>query len=297
MFGLLKTKPFLGIFLVVVFVGGFFLWKTYKNSPEEIFVEESSTTETQSFSREIIGKSVEGRNIEAYTFGKGEIKILFIGGIHGGYEWNTVLLANNMVNYFKSNTEELIPENLSVLIVPSLNPDGIYKVVQKEGEFTAQDVPTGKGVTDSGRFNANNVDLNRNFACRWKSEGTWRGQITNAGTSEFSEPEAIAIRDFILKEKPAAVVSWHSQANTVYPGECGNGINSETLEIMNLYATAANYLTSTTFSAYEVTGDLGDWLSTIGIPGLTVELETHENIDWERNLAGVKSLLNYYSKK
>ena len=33
----------------------------------------------------IIGFSAQGRPLEAYTFGKGEIQDMIIGGIHGGY--------------------------------------------------------------------------------------------------------------------------------------------------------------------------------------------------------------------
>src|SRR3989338_4523839 len=38
----------------------------------------------------VIGTSVDGNNIIAYHFGDGPSELLFVGGIHGGYEWNTV---------------------------------------------------------------------------------------------------------------------------------------------------------------------------------------------------------------
>src|SRR5215208_4987823 len=41
----------------------------------------------------VIGFSVAGRPIEAYTFGTGERHYLMVAGIHGGYEGNTIALA------------------------------------------------------------------------------------------------------------------------------------------------------------------------------------------------------------
>ena len=40
----------------------------------------------------VIGKSIENRDITAYYYGTGDNEILFIGGIHGGYSWNTTLV-------------------------------------------------------------------------------------------------------------------------------------------------------------------------------------------------------------
>ena len=33
------------------------------------------------------------------------------------------------------------------------------------------------------------------------------------------------------------------------------------------------------------------WLASIGVPAITVELSSHESVDWDKNLAGVKALL------
>jgi hypothetical protein len=41
----------------------------------------------------------------------------------------------------------------------------------------------------------NDVDLNRNFDCKWQPTSTWRSTSVSAGTQPFSEPEAAAIRD------------------------------------------------------------------------------------------------------
>ncbi|MDP3957899.1 MAG: M14 family metallopeptidase, partial [bacterium] len=245
---------------------------------------------------ELIGKSLEGRGIEAYTYGDGEEHLVFVGGIHGGYEWNSVLLAYQFMEYLEEN-QSVVPDNLTVTVIPSANPDGVYSVVGKEGRFTIMDVPTDTEVLRAGRFNARGVDLNRNFDCEWKPTSMWRSKQVSAGSAPFSEPEAMAIRNFILENDPDAVIFWHSQANAVYASECGAGILPETLDMMNAYSRASGYPAAESFDQYEITGAAEGWLASIGIPTLTVELQTHETIEWERNLAGIKALLGYYSQK
>lgn len=252
-----------------------------------------ATTTVPTVTQRVLGKSVEGRNIDAYTYGKGSTHLVFVGGIHGGYEWNSVVLAYQVLDYLDAHAAT-IPKNLRVTVIPNLNPDGVFKIIGKEGRFGVNDVSTIDSTP--GRFNANDVDLNRNFDCNWKPEGTWRNKTVSAGTEAFSEPEAKALRDFALSEKPDAFVFWHSQANAVYASQCNDGILPKTLEIMNAYAQASKYPAVKTFDAYVVNGASEDWLASIGIPAITVELQTHETIEWERNIAGVQALLKYFTK-
>jgi len=288
-------KKFTLIFVLIL--GGliFLTWfgwvKLDKNQellePEQIEEE----VKEESVIKEVVGYSVEGRKIEAYTFGRGSKTLLFVGGIHGGYEWNSVILAYRFIDYFTA-TPALVPDDLKIVIIPALNPDGVYKVVGIEGRFLVSDVPA--NGQELGRFNANQVDLNRNFSCRFKPESTWRGKVVSAGEAPFSEPEARALKNLVEKIKPQAVIFWHSQASAVYASECGEGILPETLAITNLYAKASGYKAIETFDAYPVTGDAESWLASINIPAITVELTSHETIEWEQNLAGVKALFNYY---
>ena len=241
----------------------------------------------------VIGTSVEGRDIEAYTYGNGLKHLLFVGGIHGGYEWNSVVLAYKFIEYLKENPD-VIPANLTVTVIPSANPDGVYAVIGKEGKFTEDDVPETTGAVGTSRFNAHNVDLNRNFDCKWKSESMWRGEVVSAGTKAFSEPEAVAIRDYVLAYNTVGVIFWHSQSNAVYASECTEGILPTTRILMDIYAQSAGYPAVPVFDAYEITGDAEGWLASINIPAITVELKTHETIEWEKNLRGIKAVLEYY---
>ncbi|MDQ5893018.1 MAG: Peptidase protein, partial [Patescibacteria group bacterium] len=244
----------------------------------------------------VIGTSVQGRKIESYTYGTSTKKLVFVGGVHGGYEWNSILLAYQFKDYLDQNPAS-IPAGLSVVVIPNLNPDGQFKVIGKEGRFALADVSTSTLVQESGRFNANGVDLNRNFDCKWQSKSTWRSKEVSAGTAAFSEPEASAFRNFISSTKPSAVVFWHSQSNAVYASQCNNGILPGTLAIMDAYSKASLYPAVKTFDAYVTTGAADDWLASINIPAITVELKTHETVEFDRNLAGAKALFEYFRLK
>ncbi len=286
-----KKSIIIGLILILV-AGGLVLFRKYNTDLEIAPIVPINTWPTH----EVIGKSVEGRDIDSYTYGTGSQKLVFVGGIHGGYEWNSVFLAYNLMDYLDSQ-EASVPKNLSITVIPSLNPDGVYKVVGKEGRFTASDVSTNKTTLATARFNAHGVDLNRNFDCNWKPKSTWQSKTVSAGTSVFSEPEAKALKKFVASSKPDAFVFWHSQSNAVYGSQCKNGILPETLGIMDLYAKAAGYPAVKVFDSYEITGDVADWLATIDIPAITVELKTHESVEWDKNLLGIKALLKYYSEK
>lgn len=244
----------------------------------------------------VIGSSVEGRKIEAYTYGGGKTHLVFAGGMHGGYEWNSVLLAYKFIDYLKADPE-VIPKNLTITVIPSLNPDGVYRIIEKEGRFAVEDVPTEALATVPGRFNAHKVDLNRNFDCKWKPTSMWQGKTVSAGTAPFSEPEAKDFRNFVMENKPSAVVFWHSMSGAVYASECKNGILPQTLDLMNIYSKASGYSAVKKFDAYEVTGDSEGWLASINIPAITVELKTHESIEWDKNLAGIEALFKYYARE
>jgi len=284
--------------LVGFVVGGYFTLNHKDNAKPEPTPEPVVTQESEpepAFAQSVIGQSVDGRAIVATTFGRGDTHLLFVGGMHGGYEWNSSLLAYEMIDHLTKNPD-LIPNDLTVSIIPDLNPDATFKVTGKVGPFTATDITDPSVRVAEARFNTNGVDLNRNFDCKWAPTSTWKGRPVSAGSSTFSEPEAIALRDFVTSYQPKAVVFWHSKAGNVYASECENGVLPETLVLMKTYAEAANYGQVPVFDAYPITGDAEGWLASLGIPAVTVELETADSIEWNRNVAGVEALLAHYSK-
>jgi murein tripeptide amidase MpaA len=100
----------------------------------------------------VIGFSVSGRPIEVYSFGSGPKQRMIVAGIHGGYEWNTIALADELITYIHKNPD-VIPNDVTLYVLRNLNPDG-----------DARD----HGY--DGRVNDHGVDLNRNFPTNWVAE-------------------------------------------------------------------------------------------------------------------------------
>jgi predicted deacylase len=238
-----------------------------------------ANTPTATSTRTTIGFSTNNQPIEAYTFGTGETDLLFVGGVHGGYEANTVRLAEAMIAQFQTDAS-VIPDSVTVHIIPNLNPDGYALPATASAQ--------------ARRFNANNIDLNRNFDCRWQPKSTWKNETVSAGTAPFSEPETAALRDYVATVNPNAAVFWHSIGNAVFTSECGETVQDATKLLMNTYASAANYEAAGLWTAYQITGDAEGWLASLGIPAVTVELESRDDIEWDRNWAGVQALLELY---
>ncbi|MCA9360406.1 DUF2817 domain-containing protein [Candidatus Nomurabacteria bacterium] len=224
-----------------------------------------------------IGTSVNGDDITAYHFGTGDTEVLLVGGTHGSYSPNTSALANEAVEYFQANPDT-IPEGVMLTIIPNLNPDGLAM--------------TGT----QGRFNVNNVDLNRNFDCEWSAEGVWRDQKVSGGSSVFSEPEAQALRNYVETYDPNAAIVLFSAEGKVYPSACEKVPNNASVEMAATYATAAGYPAEATFDAYPITGDMVNWMAKQGIPAISVLLTDYKNTEWTKNKAGIEAVLKAYAE-
>ena len=269
---------------------------------ETAVVEPTTTPEASTAVAEVtrkpevaIGTSAGGNDIMAYHYGMGDTELLFVGGIHGGYEWNTSLVAYQLMDYLKANPG-VIPDNVTVTVIPVLNPDGLNKIVGTTGRFTKADVPASEETTIPGRFNANNVDINRNFDCDWQAQGTWQNRTVSGGSAAFSEPESQAIHDYVESNKPAAVVVWYSAAGGVFASNCHNGILPETLTLTNLFAKASGYKAYDSFDFYKITGDMVNWLASLKIPAISVLLTTHSDTEWDKNKAGIDALLEHFAQ-
>lgn len=224
----------------------------------------------------VFGTSAGGRDLTAQRFGTGERVLLLVGGIHGGWETNTVTLMEQLIDHFTTAPGD-IPPNAAVMIVANANPDG----------FAYAEIPR-------GRFNDNGVDLNRNWGCDWSPDAFWRQQRVSAGLQAFSELETRALRDLILSERPAAALFYHSAANGIYAGEC-DGDNGSA-ELSAVLGEATGYSYGADFSAYPVTGTAVDWADGQGIPAADVELASHEDSEFERNLRGIEAVLAWISE-
>ncbi|MSR79002.1 MAG: hypothetical protein EXS59_02545 [Candidatus Taylorbacteria bacterium] len=293
--------------LIVIGFGAYFVFKSPAGTPTSQEQTKATTptddsqktsgegVKTEDKSKTVIGKSIEGRDIVAYHYGAGTKEILFVGGIHGGYSWNTAKVAYETMDYLKENSG-VIPKDVKVTVIPVLNPDGLFKVVSTTENFKSTDVNASQAVQTAGRFNSNNVDINRNFDCSWQASAKWQSKTVSGGSAVFSEPESQAIKTYVEASKPTAVVAWYSSAGGVYSSSCDSGVSLETNAITNLYSKASGYPAYESFNVYETTGDMVNWLAKNNIPAISVLLTNHTDTEWVKNQKGIEALLKYYSK-
>jgi hypothetical protein len=131
-----------------------------------------------------IGRTVEGRKITARanfdlsTSPPPRNSTLLIGGTHG----NEPATVRVLEDYLQGAAwSELV--NFPTLVLAPANPDGAER---------------------GTRYNARGVDLNRNCGFNWRADCQ-----EPPGPAAWSEPESIALRDFILTWQPAKIVSLH----------------------------------------------------------------------------------------
>lgn len=196
---------------------------------------------------------------------KQTLRFLIQGGLHGNE-----LLASEFVAWLakrfasgESLLNTLAQGDISIDFIPYANPDGTI-------QYT--------------RYNANGINLNRNFDVLW---GLTR---ENPGTKPFSENESRAIRDLILKRDYTAAIDVHGYVNWIVlptsPKESIKGLPKTTTEQQKryeLWSKAVRSQTAKQFPGYEVktAGELGDggafedfaWWSA-GVPSVCLELFT-----------------------
>jgi hypothetical protein len=224
------------------------------------------------------GFSYNNRPLKAYRLGYGESSRAIIGGIHGGYEWNTVELVSDTLSYFRDNQHE-IPQDVTLYIVPCANPDGLA------------------AGTDAivGRMNGNGVDLNRNWAYHHQMTATHGTRPVKAGEYPFSEPETAYLRDFILDREIELAIFYHSAMGVIFSG--AERAKCATYELAEALAPITGYRHQTEGIPGQITtGDAIDWLSSVGIAAVEIELTTHQRVDeaeWQRNLDGIRAFLKW----
>ncbi|MFQ6100347.1 MAG: M14 family zinc carboxypeptidase [Anaerolineae bacterium] len=220
------------------------------------------------------GTSFGGRPLVAYRLGTGPSVHAVIGGIHGGYEWNTVDLVSETLEYLQENSTQ-VPAEVTLYVIPCANPDGYAAGSDRE----------------HGRVNGNGVDLNRNWDYEWQPTATHGTRPVNAGAYPFSEPETAALRDLILGRNVEAAIFYHSALAKVFYG--AEREKSATYELAVVVSEATGYPIAAGVPGQISTGDAIDWMSAQGLAGVEVELTTHEGIEWERNLRGLLAFLNW----
>jgi predicted deacylase len=253
------------------------LWPTPSPGPSL-----TAMSSAQPANMQVIGYSVEKRALEVFRYGKGRVRKLIVAGIHGGYEWNTIALADELIAYLNDHPER-IPDNTTLYILHDLNPDGLAR-----------------GKTPDGRANANNVDMNHNWpynwAADWSRNGCFNERILGGGSGPGSEPEVKALIMFINQIRPVALISYHSAALGIFPG--GKPDFPPSKKLAKAVAEVSDYPYPPLNTGCDYTGNMTDWAAnTQGIPALDIELTNHRDTDFDQNLRILQVFLDWAPDK
>jgi len=224
-----------------------------------------------------IGTSVAGRELEVFQFGTGESRRMIVAGIHGGYEGNTIRLADELIQVLSVRPDS-IPDTVTLYILRSLNPDGETR-------------------SDSykGRANENLVDLNRNWPAFWQStwplEGCWTYTYVSGGSHPASEPETRALLNFLTTYRIEALISFHSAVLGIFPG--GQPPDPDSISLAEAIAEVSDYAYPPIETHCQYTGQLIDWASQQGIAAVDIELTNHQDTDLWQNLKILEVFLTW----
>lgn len=181
-----------------------------------------------------IGKSSEGRDISAINFGKGDTKVIVCGSMHA-----REYIASTYIMYYldryaysyhinevldgKYNVRDIL-NNVTFVVVPQINPDGI-NLVQNGVESTRNpDAVKGIQITsDGGKYgyrgwksNTNGVNLNANFPILWKPNGSTPNSSSYGGPEGGSEAETKAMVNLMNNTDFEILASFHTQGEVIY---------------------------------------------------------------------------------
>ncbi|HHE72547.1 MAG TPA: DUF2817 domain-containing protein, partial [Chloroflexi bacterium] len=208
-----------------------------------------------------IGRSVQGHDLSMAVIGDtSDSAIVIVGSIQGD-QTNTRDLTNSLIDYFNQHPQR-VSDGVAFYFIPSLNPDG---------------------NAANSRYNANGVDLNRNWdTADWRSKaaapGYPEGKSGTGGSHPFSEPETRAAADFLsgLKRqgRNIRVVVLHSSVRRtqgeVYPG------GDDALEIARRYASAAGYDVESQWAEYTTSGEMVTWCTEQDITSIDVVIPSSQ---------------------
>lgn len=200
----------------------------------------------------IVGRSVEGRAIEAIDLGAGDVGALVFGAIHGD-EPGAAELCHRFANRLRKET--LMARTI---VVPVANPDGLVRATKN---------------------NAHDVDLNRNFPAKSWDRAHKPGY--DPGAQPLSEPESQALAALIERLRPRVIVAVHQPLRCVNWDGPGQALAEEMARLSGYPAVASiGYPTPGSFgSLYGV--DQQRVVITLELPRPVLDA------DWESSLAAL----------
>jgi murein peptide amidase A len=221
----------------------------------------ATATSTAPLAATTIGTSIEGRPIDAWSFGSGDRRLYIVGGIHGD--------ERSAVENVPALIEYLGGENLAgwtVRIVLDANPDG---------------------TAANTRANSAGVDLNRNWPA-----GDFVSSPTT-GASPLSEPETAALAEDIAAFAPDLIVALHAAREGPFVEYDGAGEDPAHAFALGASAMGREWQVLTEVD-WATDGSLGTYFGTEGrVPVVTVEFNRWDSPAGvtDELLAGLAGLL------
>ncbi len=180
----------------------------------------------------------------------------FFVGVHHGNERISAEVPMYFINYILTNygvnpNVTAWVNNHELWVIPVANPDG---------------------YVNNSRYNANNVDINRNYSFHWGQSAS------NYGPYPFSEVETQAIRDLNLAHHFTTGHSYHSYGEEIlYPfawaANHPSPDNSFFVEMVNAMCAFNQYTPLLSGNLYPHGGEMNDYLyGEKGVMSVTSEL-------------------------
>jgi predicted deacylase len=211
--------------------------------------------------------------------------ILFGAAIHGN-EQGSARFAHHLLGWLSNHVSDF--PNFTFYVIPTLNPDG-YARARKNPDYWRG------GMV--GRFNARNVDLNRNFPTpSFQSQSTWgRGKnygekiVVNCGPYGASESEMQALIKFVHDKNIQFYFAFHNSAAAVL----GNALpQAQTASQAFSAASGYSWESNKDWQALKQKGTAKEWFELQNMPYLEIEGRYRWGSDWRHQLAGIQATLS-----